>query len=1353
VYSRSLARLATSTCASLIACLCVAPALAQTATTSIVYSFNSDLQLPISPLIQASDGHYYGVAISGAIAAEQIGGIYRITPGAQNPYSLVHAFNSDTSEGSPAQAALVEGPDGNLYGVTQAGGGPNNNGTFYKVNPLTNAFTVLYSFVSEASSTFGAPILGSDGNFYIASAYGGSHANGSIVQITPSGTATLLYSFAGPEGENPLDSLLETSPGTFYGTAQYGGANSNGSIFKVVVTTTGGVSSAAVTDVYDFNDADDNEASPFTEAPNGSLYTVSDPNGDSTYGAVLAFNPANSTLSAPFTFTANNSVTYGFYPSAPLFLGSDNNFYTATSESSFAENGDVLRITPAGVVTTLFDGSNEQNNELQAASTGVIQGSDGNLYLQSPQGGANNKGDIVETKFTTALAGPVTLSFANSTVAAGTADKLSFTVANGYSTTLKQCYAFFQGNGTGGGNWSGLQAGTGGANGVTYTGSAMITPTVAGTYNYALTCGGNESGFATLTVTGGSSGAATTTTVAISPGTIYSDGGFEISANTSTANGPVNTTDTVTVTIYDGTSVLYTATLTPDSYGNVTKYVPSAALPGPGTYTVKAVFSGDPSTYRTSTGTATLVILAAPTYSAPVNIHSFPQGRATEFFEAPFIQANDLNIYGAIGLNTGGHSGAFFSLSPAGTYKETDFATATHFDLEVSGINEAADGYFFGESITSAAPSTVSLVAITSAAQLYTAVGPPNSFSGEPVVIGTDGRYYASAINAGSTFLYAVDPTTLKPTTLTNFGSTDWTIAALLEVTPGLFYVDAERVTNGTEVEELIYTTTAAGSYNKLQDLTSNFPNLKDFVVGPDSRLYAIASNGVVRVNPDGSTTLINANSGETEVPGDLYLGSDGSFYANTKINSQVFGFINDGGVARIALDGTATLIVPSGTSYLAATQLLQTNNGTLYHALSQPGGDSPADDGHIEAIPASPALPAPITLSLNTSTLVLGGPVTLTWQVRNAFSATAQVCNGFASAGGGTFTGRQPGTLANGMYSGSTSVTPSAAGTIIYSLTCGGMESAAVSLTVTKGTASVAPSASPNPVVAGQPLTLSATVTAANSHPTGTVTFFYGTEQIGSPITLNSNGVATLANVGTSGLPAGKYNLTAKYSGDSSYVAGSAGFTLTVVVKTNPVLTVTATPNPVTRGQNVTLTFTLKTSGGTGIPNALITLMSGQTALGSVKTNASGVAPLVASTATYPGGAYALTANYAGSSAYSPVTKPFSLTIQNPTLVNFSVTPTTVKAGSNVTITASISNGANSSPATGTVALNFAFTSTGGGANVGNLPALVGGSTSASFSTTGYPAGTYYVEGIYSGDAYNLPSTSSPRVVVTITN
>ena len=61
---------------------------------------------------------------------------------------------------------------------------------------------------------------------------------------------------------------------------------------------------------------------------------------------------------------------------------------------------------------------------------------------------------------------------------------------------------------------------------------------------------------------------------------------------------------------------------------------------------------------------------------------------------------------------------------------------------------------------------------------------------------------------------------------------------------------------------------------------------------------------------------------------------------------------------------------------------------------------------------------------------------------------------------------------------------------------------------------------------------------------PTGTVQFLVNNAPVGSPVTLNSSGVATYTYV-TSCSTLGQQNITASYSGDGTY-AGSVGPVLT---------------------------------------------------------------------------------------------------------------------------------------------------------------------------------------------------------------
>jgi hypothetical protein len=96
----------------------------------------------------------------------------------------------------------------------------------------------------------------------------------------------------------------------------------------------------------------------------------------------------------------------------------------------------------------------------------------------------------------------------------------------------------------------------------------------------------------------------------------------------------------------------------------------------------------------------------------------------------------------------------------------------------------------------------------------------------------------------------------------------------------------------------------------------------------------------------------------------------------------------------------------------------------------------------------------------------------------------------------------------------------------------CGGSSnSTTTTTTTTKSSTSSAVTSSAATVLVGQPLTLTATVSAASGTPTGTVTFLDGATTLGTG-TL-SNGTAAYQ---TSTMAAGVHSITISYGGDSSF-------------------------------------------------------------------------------------------------------------------------------------------------------------------------------------------------------------------------
>jgi uncharacterized repeat protein (TIGR03803 family) len=208
-----------------------------------LYSFCSqshcdDGANPSAPLVQASDGNFYGTTFDGGILCTPVGcgTVFKIT--SSGALTTLHRFNAD--DGYGPYAGLVQASDGNLYGTTVEGGinGLNGQGTIFKITP-NGTLTTLYDFCSQPNCSdgenpYGALVQVSDGNFYGVATDGGANGDGTVFKITPTGSLTTLHSFAGSsDGQFPFAALVQASDGTFYGTTFEGGAHRLGTVFNI----------------------------------------------------------------------------------------------------------------------------------------------------------------------------------------------------------------------------------------------------------------------------------------------------------------------------------------------------------------------------------------------------------------------------------------------------------------------------------------------------------------------------------------------------------------------------------------------------------------------------------------------------------------------------------------------------------------------------------------------------------------------------------------------------------------------------------------------------------------------------------------------------------------------------------------------------------------------------------------------------------------------------------------------------------------------------------------------------------------------------------------------------------------
>jgi uncharacterized repeat protein (TIGR03803 family) len=149
-------------------------------TLKTLYSFCAqpnctDGGAPQAGLVLARNGNFYGTTQVGGANFE--GTVFKITPSGTLTTLYSFCAQPNCSDGSNPYAPLVQASNGNFYGAT-AVGGANSEGTIFKITP-SGTLTTLYSFCAQPNCMDGATpyaglIQAIDGNFYGTTQQGGA---------------------------------------------------------------------------------------------------------------------------------------------------------------------------------------------------------------------------------------------------------------------------------------------------------------------------------------------------------------------------------------------------------------------------------------------------------------------------------------------------------------------------------------------------------------------------------------------------------------------------------------------------------------------------------------------------------------------------------------------------------------------------------------------------------------------------------------------------------------------------------------------------------------------------------------------------------------------------------------------------------------------------------------------------------------------------------------------------------------------------------------------------------------------------------------------------------------------------
>jgi len=310
-----------------------------TGNLTLLHAFSGgvDGDNPYAPVMQASDGNFYGTTVKGGTSG--MGTVFRMTP--SGAITILHAFSGYPSEGASPYAPLVQASDGRLYGTTYKGGS-SNYGTVFRINTDGSGFTTLWSMrgatANEGANIYAGLTPATDGNLYGVTYAGGVPAGyGTIFRITTSGALTTLYVFTGgTDGANPIASMQQASDGYLYGTTHLGGSSNLGVIFRMNLSGAGVI-------LHQFSGTD------------------------------------------------------GAWPDASLFQGGDGNFYGATKiggdtyTPSYTAFGTVFKMTPSGALTVLHSFTAGRDG---ANPSSLYRSTDGMLYGTTQSGGTSYDGVV-----------------------------------------------------------------------------------------------------------------------------------------------------------------------------------------------------------------------------------------------------------------------------------------------------------------------------------------------------------------------------------------------------------------------------------------------------------------------------------------------------------------------------------------------------------------------------------------------------------------------------------------------------------------------------------------------------------------------------------------------------------------------------------------------------------------------------------------------------------------------------------------------------------------------------------------------------------------------------------------------
>ncbi len=192
-------------------------------------------------LLVDANGNLFGTTVAGGDTGD--GTVFELV-NTGSGYSLQTLVSFDGANGGTPFAGLTADAQGNLFGVTQAGGAAGSGTAFELVNTGSGySLQTLASFSgSNGASPMGGLVADANGNLFGATQSGGDNGQGTVFELVHIGSGyslQTLASFDFTNGAEPTGPLITDANGDLFGTTLQGGPGNQGTVFELVHTGSG----------------------------------------------------------------------------------------------------------------------------------------------------------------------------------------------------------------------------------------------------------------------------------------------------------------------------------------------------------------------------------------------------------------------------------------------------------------------------------------------------------------------------------------------------------------------------------------------------------------------------------------------------------------------------------------------------------------------------------------------------------------------------------------------------------------------------------------------------------------------------------------------------------------------------------------------------------------------------------------------------------------------------------------------------------------------------------------------------------------------------------------------------------